>query len=111
MNINKMSELLNFMGLGRKVEKTNKVSSDPLNKVNAQDEVSGSLENADSVSISSEGVIKEASMKIQADLFAVREEKVAHLKERIASGQYQVNPEDVARAIIEGRPDNQEELR
>lgn len=112
MNINKMSELLNSIGLGRKLEKMRGVSaaSDAQLKSNAQDDVSGVGNEGDSVSISLEGVIKETAMKIKEEIPVVHNEKIAQLKERISSGQYQVSPEDVARSIIEGRVNNQEEI-
>ena len=111
MHINKISEFLNAMGLGRKVEKVRAPSTPDVQiNANTEGEISGISEEGDSVSISLEGVIKETAMKIKHDLPSVRNEKIAQLKEEISSGQYQVSPEDVARAIIEGRVNNQEEI-
>lgn len=113
MSIYKLNNMLNMLGLGRKVEKTKETPySSPLQaKSKIVPEVNQRSSEEDSVAISFEGVIKEAIMKVTEDLSVVREEKVAELKERISSGRYHVSPEDVARAIIKGRTGIDEEKK
>jgi len=57
---------------------------------------------ADNVMISDEGRLKQKAIQASGQSEDIRKDKVAEIKQAMASGTYQVNPEEVAEQIIYG---------
>jgi flagellar biosynthesis anti-sigma factor FlgM len=110
MDISKLNPL-NFLGLSRKTEKTEKPE-----KVAQSSADEYSVQNTqgvgnDSVTISLESLIKKTQVEAKEEMDKVREEKVNQIKEKIASGQYNVSAEELAAAILQGKSGVYEELK
>lgn len=63
--------------------------------------VSGKL-NCDQVALSQQAKDLQLARKALAEVPAVRQEKVQELKARIASGEYDIDTQEVARKLISG---------
>jgi len=110
MDISKLN-LLNLFGLAKKVEKTEKIGNSPAGGIDPAAKDERMIVANDSVSISLEGTIRKITMESQEQLTRVREDKVQEIREKIASGTYQVDPQAMARAILKGQRDIYEELK
>lgn len=109
MDISRLYNILNQLGLSKKIEKPGQVLR--LKDKGLESVTPGSDgEASDSVSISLEGLIKKIAMEIKEELNTGHQEKINQLKEKIASGEYKVSTEELIRAILEGR-DIYEELK
>ena len=110
MDISKLN-WFNLLGLTKKVEKTEKTNLSSKGGVDSGFKSEAIVSGDDSVSISLEGSIKKITMESQEQLTGIREDKVKEIKDKLASGTYQVEPQDVARAILKGQRDIYEELK
>lgn len=68
----------------------------------------GSVKGAAEVSMSTAGQEIGKALQVLSGLPDVRADRVAELKARIESGNYQVSGQDVARSILASQADNQE---
>jgi flagellar biosynthesis anti-sigma factor FlgM len=115
MDISSLQSLLRALGLTPKqAEKPVK----PVSQTGEADVVQPSEKPAaqeDSISISSasaslEGMVKITAMEVKEQVNNVREDKVEEMKAKISSGTYQVDSQELARSILQGR-DIYQELR
>lgn len=110
MDINKLNPL-NFLGLSKKTEKTEKTEKVSRPSVDKYSVESTQGTGNDSVSISLESLIKKTQVEAKEEMDKVREDKVSQIKEKIASGQYNVSAEDLAAAMLKGKFDVYQELK
>lgn len=103
MDISKLQNLIQSLGFStKKVEKTAAASTPSIEKSTYSQQPAAHPE-ADSISLSLEGMIKQTVMESKDESSVVREEKIRELTEKIASGTYHVNLDEVAKAIIYGK--------
>jgi flagellar biosynthesis anti-sigma factor FlgM len=102
MDISRLNSIINSIRMSGKVQKVGQTQESSVEgNVEANPEVQPLTE--DTVSLTIEGVIKTAAMQMKQESESIQEDKVNALKAHIQSGQYQVDPQDVARAILKGR--------
>lgn len=103
MSISKLQNLIQSLGFAtKKVEKTSPAASSGTEKTQYVPQPPAQPDE-DSISLSLEGMIKQTTMEIKDESGVIREDKVRELSRKIASGAYQVNMEDVAKAIMYGK--------
>lgn len=102
MNIGKLQNIIQSLGLApKKVEKTSMAgltAADQDGRINPTGKT-----DEDSVSLSLEGIIKQTTTELRQELETIRQTQAKVLTDQISSGIYQVNLEEVAKAIINGK--------